>query len=190
MTKLWHPLLKLNFWFSGRVMWPRVEHCRFERFRVERPAFSGRNNGTAFRLRLVHSRNCSIKLCTIYGISVSKLIMEWFFIKLLIKWTYSHACTCCDSEEINESSFESMRATSGRSATRSVRPEGVQGVSDSVCQFNVMHKGVIHIYRHGGLRFFRRNLKKNRDPPLSDEEKNHDPPYRIKKKIVTPPIRD
>ena len=129
MTKLWHPLLKHNFWFSGRVMWPRVEHCRFERFRVERPAFSGRNNGTAFRLRLVHSRNCSIKLCTIYGISVSKLIMEWFFIKLLIKWTYLHACTCCDSEEINESSFESMRATSGRSATRSVRPEGVQGVS-------------------------------------------------------------
>ena len=129
MTKLWHPLLKLNFWFSGRVMWPRVEHCRFERFRVERPAFSGRNNGTAFQLRLVHSRNCSIKLCTIYGISVSKLIMEWFFIKLLIKWTYLHACTCCDSEEINESSFESMRATSGRSATRSVRPEGVQGVA-------------------------------------------------------------
>ena len=128
MTKLWHPLLKLNFWFSGRVMWPRVEHCRFERFRVERPAFSGRNNGTAFQLRLVHSRNCSIKLCAIYGISVSKLIMEWFFIKLLIKWTYLHACTCCDSEEINESSFESMRATSGRSATRSVRPEGVQGV--------------------------------------------------------------
>ena len=128
MTKLWHPLLKLNFWFSGRVMWPRVEHCRFERFRVERPAFSGRNNGTAFRLRLVHSRNCSIKLCAIYGISVSKLVMEWFFIKLLIKWTYLHACTCCDSEEINESSFESMRATSGRSATRSVRPEGVQGV--------------------------------------------------------------
>ena len=129
MTKLWHPLLKLNFWFSGRVMWPRVEHCRFERFRVERPAFSGRNNGTAFQLRLVHSRNCFIKLCTIYGISVlSKLIMEWFFIKLLIKWTYLHACTCCDSEEINESSFESMRATSGRSATRSVRPEGVQGV--------------------------------------------------------------
>ena len=128
MTKLWHPLLKLNFWFSGRVMWPRVEHCRFERFRVERPAFSGRNNGSAFQLRVVHSRNCSIKLCTIYGISVSKLIMEWFFIKLLIKWTYSHACTCCDSEEINESSFESMRATSGRSATRSVRPEGVQGV--------------------------------------------------------------
>ena len=128
MTKLWHPLLKLNFWFSGRVMWPRVEHCRFERFRVERPAFSGRNNGTAFQLRLVHSRNCSIKLCTIYGISVSKLIMEWFFIKLLIKWMYLHACTWCDSEEINESSFESMRATSGRSATRSVRPEGVQGV--------------------------------------------------------------
>ena len=41
---------------------------------------------------------------------------------------YLHACTWCDCEEINESSFESMRATSGRSATRSVRPEGVQGV--------------------------------------------------------------
>ena len=128
MTKLQHSLLKLNFWFSGRVSQLRVEIFRVDHFRVESPAFSGRNNGSAFQLRVVHSRNCSIKLCTIYGISVSKLIMEWFFIKLLIKWTYLHACTCCDSEEIYESSFESMRATSGRSATRSVRPEGVQGV--------------------------------------------------------------
>ena len=48
---------------------------------------------------------------------------------------YLHACTWCDSEEINESSFESMRATSGRSATRSVRPEGVQGVEKHMSEY-------------------------------------------------------
>ena len=54
------------------------------------------------------------------------------------------------------------------------------------CHSDYLLMAVIHIYRHGGLRFFRRNLKKiatppigrrkKSRPPLSDQEKNHDPP--------------
>ena len=125
MTKLRHSLLKLNFWFSGRVSQLRVEIFRVEHFRVEMPAFSGRNNGSAFQLRVVDSKNCFIKLCTIRGISVSILIMELFFIKLLIKWMHFHACTWSDCEEINENLFESMRHFRVVASTQSDRPEGV-----------------------------------------------------------------
>ena len=108
--------------------WNATNHTQFDKtvFWIHDPKlkrFSGRNNGFAFQLRVVDSKNCFIKLRTIYGISVSILIMELFLIKFLIKWAYLHACTWSDCEEINESLFESMRHFRVVGTTRKYDPK-------------------------------------------------------------------